>query len=137
MITDPEILSGHKCPYCGGPSVLIDDKQIYGGTGYGMAYICMPCNAYVGCHRNQRNRVNVSKGRLANAELRSWKKAAHAYFDPLWQKHKKYPANIARRKAYSWLSKQLGIAGEYCHIGMFGVEECIKVVNLCKPYYKP
>lgn len=62
-------------------------------------------------------------GRLANAELRQAKRAAHAAFDPLWQSRR-----MSRRSAYAWLAQQLGIAVEDCHIGMFDTESCQRVI---------
>ncbi|WP_278247013.1 zinc-finger-containing protein [Agathobaculum desmolans] len=68
------------CNYCGRKAELVDSKVIY-GTSYGMMYLCRRCNAYVGCHKG----TDRPLGRLADAELRYWKKAAHAVFDPLWR----------------------------------------------------
>ncbi len=122
MITDQNILSGKVCPYCGRPSELVDSAIIY-GTSYGNIYLCTPCNAYVGVHKGDGV---TALGRLANSELREYKKRAHAAFDPIWKN------NIMHRsKAYSWLSKQLNIPGALTHIGMFDVEECKKVIEVC------
>jgi hypothetical protein len=73
-------------------------------------------------------------GRLANEELRYWKKEAHAAFDPIWQgkvnlgwgKYK------ARNSTYEWLAKEMKLPVEHAHIGMFDVNQCKKVVELCK-----
>jgi hypothetical protein len=62
-------------------------------------------------------------GRLANAELRRLKQAAHAAFDPIWK-----AGNMTRTEAYSWLSGVLGISPANCHIGMFDDEACLAVV---------
>jgi hypothetical protein len=35
---------------------------------------------------------------------------------------------MTRRAAYAWLSKRTGVPREACHIGMFDVEQCEKVV---------
>ena len=52
---------------------------------------------------------------MANSELRNWKKAAHAAFDPLW----KYgPYRGRRNEAYRWLSEKMGTPIEFTHIGM-------------------
>lgn len=69
------------CPYCGRVAKYVDSSVIYYGHSYGMAYLCRPCNAYVGVHSG----TDRPKGSLANAELRGWRKATHARFDPLWQ----------------------------------------------------
>lgn len=86
-------------------------------------YLCAPCDAYVGCHPGTINPL----GRLANAELRRAKKAAHAAFDPKWRE-----GGMKRQQAYKWLSEQLGITREECHIGMMDVDLCRRVVEVCK-----
>src|ERR1044072_1392050 len=81
---------GKTCPYCNRPTQYVDSKRVY-TKSYGMIYLCEPCGAWVGVHRG----TNVALGRLANRELRKWKKDAHKYFDPLWQK--KMRQGIVRR----------------------------------------
>jgi hypothetical protein len=65
-------------------------------------------------------------GRLANAELRLAKRAAHTAFDPLGR-----DKGVKRRAAYTWLAKQLGIAGGDCHIGEFDFDMCRRGVEAC------
>ncbi len=115
-------------------SEYTNSSVIY-GKDYGMVYLCKSCKAYVGTHKNNPKK---SLGRLANYELRMLKKEAHKYFDYLWQKglsrgRRKYEV---RNSAYTWLSHSLDIPKKYCHIGMFDIETCKKVIQLCKPYYK-
>lgn len=129
-------MTAPKCPYCERASVLTDSAAVY-GRSYGPIYLCRPCDAYVGCHKG----TNKALGRLANKELRQWKIKAHAAFDPLWQRKfaKKrresgptYRKCFARNSGYKWLSEQLGIDREHCHIGMFDVEQCKRVVEICQ-----
>lgn len=80
MIIDSDILNGKKCPYCDGMPVYVDSSLVY-GRSYGMIYLCHPCNAWVGVHKG----TNKPLGRLANAELREAKKAAHEAFDKIWK----------------------------------------------------
>lgn len=130
-----KILTGRICPYCHKPSEFIDSALIYGGQSYGMMYDCRPCDAYVGVHRG----TNRALGRLANKELREWKKAAHSFFDPLWKakmKKRHMQKNVARNLAYEWLAREMGLPKEETHIGMFDVQQCKKVIELCKKYYK-
>lgn len=124
------INSGHICPYCEEPTVYVDSKEVYGRT-YGMIYLCRPCSAWVGVHKG----ATTALGRLANSELREYKKEAHFYFDKLWRAkiQKGLSKNKARGKAYKWLSEQLGIDLEETHIGWFDVDMCKKVVQICKP----
>lgn len=128
------IKQGKLCPYCNCESELIDSKEIY-GRSYGMAYRCPSCSAYVGCHNGTTNAL----GRLANKELRDCKQKAHAVFDPLWKAKIKKDGcskHEARKAGYAWLAKELNIDIEDCHIGMFNVQQCQKVYELCLPYYK-
>jgi len=112
------------CDYCGTLVEFVDSKVIY-GKSYGMIYLCPDCGAYVGVHKG----TDKPLGRLANAELREWKKAAHKVFDPLWQQG---PFRGKRNAAYRWLAKQLQLPVEKTHIGMFDVEECKKVIKICE-----
>lgn len=96
---------------------------------------CPDCGAYVGCHPGTEEPL----GRLANAELRYWKKLAHDAFDLLWKDgviNKIWPKYIKgitnRTKAYIWLSNKLGIPKERMHIGMLNIEDCKRVVEICK-----
>ena len=112
------------CQYCKKPAKFVDSKIIY-GKSYGMIYLCKDCNAYVGVHKGTSRPLGI----LANAELREWKKKAHASFDPLWK-----TKLMTRREAYEWLAKQMGKSLEKCHIGMFDVSECEQVVDLVTQY---
>lgn len=128
MIQDLEILHGKKCPYCNAYPKLVDSSVVY-GTSYGFIWLCQPCRAYVGTHKYDNK---TPLGRLANAELREWKKKAHAAFDPIWQammRDGQTKKHNARNAAYDWLSVELGIGREFTHIGMFDVEECKKTIE--------
>ena len=109
------------CPYCFELSELIDSKIVY-GKSYGMMYRCEPCEAHVGCHQG----TTKALGRLANGELRRLKSRAHDSFDPIWRK-----SSMTRRSAYHWLADELGITLEECHIGMFDLDTCKKVIEIC------
>lgn len=115
-----------NCPYCGKQAHLVGGSVIYPHRKdlYEKTfYQCKPCNAYVGCHPGTVNPL----GRLANAELRKAKMAAHAAFDPLWK------TGIKKRgSAYAWLQEALGIDKKDCHIGMMDVAMCNRVVEVCK-----
>lgn len=109
---------------------------VYRGQDYGPIVICIPCDAYVGCHRGTFHPL----GRLANKELRALKIRAHQTFDYLWrpihasgesptQQAKKLGA-IARSRAYQWLAAQLGIPAAECHIGMFDPDRCLAAIEV-------
>ena len=114
------------CPYCGKPSALVGGDTVYPhrpDLNEKNFYLCYPCNARVGCHPGTTKPL----GRLANAELRVAKIAAHAAFDPMWR-----DGSRKRKAAYKWLAEQLGVDVNACHIGEFDVETCRRVVEACK-----
>ncbi len=113
------------CPYCSAVAVLVGGEVIYPHRPDLAAkkfWRCAPCMAYVGCHPHTTNAL----GRLANAELRAAKQAAHAAFDPLWKKGQQH-----RSTAYAWLAERLGKQDGTCHIGMMDVADCKRVVEVC------
>lgn len=126
------------CPYCGETAVLTDGRPVYRTARFGHVWTCGDypnCDAYVTCHPNTTQPL----GRLANAELRKWKKRAHAVFDPMWKaeqrrQNRKHQTLSARKRGYTWLASALKIDSADCHIGMFDVTTCQRVVELCKPY---
>lgn len=112
------------CPYCQSKCKVQDSSVIY-GRSYGPVLICTrfpACDSYVGCHRNGR-----PLGTLANAELRRFRNAAHAAFDPIWK-----TGRMRRQEAYAWLAKRLGIDKYECHIAMFDLDMCGKVIEICR-----
>ena len=114
------------CPYCDKPAILVTGHKIYPHrTDLYTKHFwhCEPCDAYVGCHPQTTNPL----GRLANAELRKAKMDAHAAFDPIWQSEE-----MTRTEAYVWLSTTIGISIDDCHMGMFDVDTCSKVIVACK-----
>lgn len=120
------------CPYCNDAAQLVSGNAIYPHRPdlYHLRFWqCASCEAYVGCHRGTERPL----GRLANAELRLAKQQAHAAFDPLWKFHTWGDGyqTMTRNAAYGWLADQLGIARAGCHIGMFDVEQCQRVVEVC------
>ncbi len=120
-----EILTAQICPYCGSSTELKNSSIVY-QRDYGWLWICSrfpECNTYVGCHKG----TTTPLGRLADKQLRLWKGNAHALFDRKWKKGK-----MKRGQAYRWLADKLGIEPEKTHIGMFDVEQCKRVVEICK-----
>ena len=124
-----------KCPYCGGKAHLRDASSIYhNNRRKGKIYICenFPnCDSYVGCHKNTTKPL----GRMANKKLRTMKSKAHYYFDPLWKNKlfsRKKSLSHNRTRAYQWLAEQLGLPESKCHIGLFDVDMCRQVIQVCK-----
>lgn len=127
------------CPYCNAPAYLVTGDVIYPWRRDLAAkkfWKCTACvDSYVGCHPG----TDKPLGRLADAKLRLAKSHAHAVFDPIWERKMEREGiskGEARGKGYAWLAGQLGIESKDCHIGMFDVETCIRVVTICRPFNK-
>ena len=121
-----------NCPYCGSNVSLASSTIVYNGRDFGLIYLCDSypiCDAYVGVHRG----TNQPLGRLANAELRTWKKKAHAAFDPLW---KSKSAKMSRKQAYQLMQKLLNMSEEEAHIGKFDVEQCKILIQKLEEYHQ-
>lgn len=121
-----EILKGRQCPYCSGATKLVPRSTLY-PNHEGLVYLCSPCSAWVGVKKGS----DKSLGFVANSNLRKWRRAAHQWFDPLW----KGKPNGTRDKAYKWLAEQLDIPEEECHIAMFDIPQCKRLIGLCRLYY--
>ena len=114
-----------KCDYCKKEAKKVTGKQVYPtreDLWTKQFYICEACDARVGCHDD-----GEPFGRMANKELRMAKMEAHEWFDAVWKE-----GYMSRSKAYKWLSKELKLAEDKCHIGMFDLKTCKKVVKVCE-----
>lgn len=118
-----------KCPYCGNDAELTTGYKVYPhrlDLADLKVWACFPCDAWVGTHKNSPTHAPL--GRLANAELRRAKMAAHAAFDPWWKS-----GRMTRREAYQKLANLMSMDPKDAHIGMFDVEQCKTVVLLSTP----
>lgn len=118
------------CPYCGDVSEMVKGDVIYPHRPdlYKLTfYRCDPCDAHVGTHKG----TITPLGRLANAALRKAKSDAHKAFDPIWR-----GGYMSRKQAYLWLSQQLGIDVDDCHIAMFDIDACRRVERICLDYVR-
>ena len=116
------------CDYCQKETKLVAGATVYPhipSLHEKLFYLCSPCGAYVGVHRGTEKPL----GRLANVELRKAKQKAHAAFDPLWLD---INGGMTRSEAYSWLAHRMEIPIRLCHIGMFDLEQCKRVVAICE-----
>lgn len=123
-------MSQVMCNYCKATAALVTGATIYPhrpDLHEKFFYLCPPCSAYVGCHPGTTNAL----GRLANEELRIAKTRAHAAFDPIWKSRQ-----MKRGSAYKWLAGELGIHPNDCHIGMFSIETCNQVIEICQKRIK-
>lgn len=118
------------CDYCNKPAQLVGGNKVYPhrqDLHYLKFWVCNPCEARVGCHKNSKNHAPL--GRLANAELRAAKSEAHQSFDPIWkEKHMK------RNAAYIWLADTMKMDVRDCHIGMMNIGQCRLVVAHAEAY---
>jgi hypothetical protein len=113
--------------------MLLPDTEVYARSYGGMVWVCQPCKAWVGCHKNSKNHIPL--GRLATANLRKLKIEAHALFDPLWpaaMKHRRWTQAHARAKAYSWLAQKMEIPRSECHIGMFDEDRVLLAIEVLR-----
>lgn len=106
-----------KCPYCNKEAEYIDSKYYYSnGKSYGMMYLCRPCDAYVGTHKNSGKPL----GTMANKELRELRKKCHLLFDPLWKS-----GMMTRKQAYKYLEDNTGVK----HIAWADEDDCNVILN--------
>lgn len=111
------------CGYCGKSALFVDSSVIY-GISYGMIYYCADCKAWVGVHKG----TDKPLGSLANEELRKQRKIAHAVLDRMWRDNRK----MTRKQTYQWLSHKMGLTTEETHIGLFDMEQCRQVIEICR-----
>lgn len=131
----PEALAkiAPACGECGQPTLMVGGKVIYPNRPdlwEGRWYWRCACGAYCGVHRGTLKPLGSPAGR----ETRRAREAAHAAFDPLWQRRMELSGiskHHARGKGYKWLAAQLGIAVKECHIGMMDAATARRVVEIC------
>lgn len=118
------------CRYCGGVIRLVPAETIYGEAAAKrlelvgeFIYQCQNCNARVGCHKGTTRPL----GNVANEILRLKRMETHQVFDSYW--HRK---GMSRTAAYRWLAKRLHLSTEQAHIGSFEMDQCQKVIDLCR-----
>ncbi len=119
-------MSAPSCPYCGRLARLVKGHIIYRTiveTWSRDYWYCGRCDACVGCHKG----TDKPLGTLANKELRAARLKTHEAFDPVWKAQ-----GLARYEAYLWLSVELGLPLERCHIGQFDLALCERVIALCQ-----
>ena len=118
------------CRYCGSVIRLVTAESIYGAEAAKrlklmgeFIYQCQNCNARVGCHRGTTRPL----GNVANETLRLKRTETHQVFDTYWRRQ-----GMTRTAAYRWLAKRLHLSAEKAHIGSFEMEQCQKVIDLCR-----
>lgn len=114
-----------ECRYCSGDVELVSNSEVYKGREYGdwpYAYLCRPCDAYVGLHPN----TDLPLGTLANKELRESRKVNKWLFIELTK-----DKGWSRTQAYHWLAKRMRIKPSRCHWGVFDIDDCEMAGMLC------
>ena len=123
-----------KCPYCNSDAVLRSAYYVYhtkDSKNWGNMWVCSnfpKCDSFVGCHKG----TDIPLGRLANHKLRELKKEAHRQFDVIWKSQL-----MSRTSAYKWLASMLDIPLAECHIGIFDVKQCQRVISICRRQNNP
>lgn len=125
MKEKPAVSERVVCPYCRQPAKLMHSSAIYRGRSFGLVWACLPCDAYVGVHKNSATFEPL--GSLANKELREWRVRAHTVFDALWRS-----GRTDRKGAYRILCEKMGMTKSRGHIAKFDIEECRKLVEVLK-----
>lgn len=127
-----------ECPYCKSPAKLVTGAVIYPHRPALHAnhfHQCAPCDAWVGCHPGS----TAALGTLANKPLRLARKNAHAVFDPIWRTRVHFEGvsrSTARQQAYEWLAETLKMEPARCHIALMGIEDCLRVIDVCQRLHK-
>lgn len=121
------------CGECGKPAGMVGGLAIYPHRADLAAkwFWRCACGAYCGVHSGTLKPL----GSPANAETRKARSAAHAAFDPLWERRQRLSGlskGHARGKGYKWLAAQLGIDAKDCHIGMMDAATARRVVEICR-----
>jgi hypothetical protein len=113
------------CDACGSPRVEFGGNDRIYGRHYGVwpyCYLCLNCNATVGCHPKTRHPL----GRMAGCHTRKLRVAAHNAFDPIWQSRQR-----SRKSAYRLLAEKLGISKDECHMSLLSDEQLARVPAIC------
>jgi len=107
-----------RCPYCNSIGELRDSSYVYGGDDTNV--LIYVCKNFPGCD-------SYGSKTLANKELRELRRYCHELFDSYWKSN-----GLPRSLGYKILSSKLGIKKRNCHIALFDVGLCNKLINIFK-----
>lgn len=113
------------CRYCGGRIIKSTTRVLY-PKGSAPIYLCVNCNAYVGCYPD-----GTPMGKVANTVLRLKRQETHRIFDRFWREQ-----GWSRSAAYRWLAQSLHLKEQEAHIGMMEMDECEQLIQLCRKHNK-
>lgn len=114
----------NQCDNCKSKNVILTTNSVLyrNSTGrWPYIYYCLDCKASVSCHKNS----SVPMGKMADCKTKRLRKKAHRAFDKIWQSKL-----MTRKKAYEWLSKQLCIEQEKCHISLLSKEQLNETIKI-------
>ncbi len=108
------------CPDCGDTMTLASERGLVG-------YRCrtLECKGVHGCHPD-----GSPFGTPADRATRKARGLAHDAFDRIWKS-----GRMSRTDAYAWMSEKLSVDKGQCHIGMFDVIMCKRLVKTVKDCY--
>ena len=119
-------LEGPLCPLCNSRMALRTTTKFHYPNGSPRKFWgCSEwpaCKGIHGAHPDGR-----PLGIPGDAETKKARQRAHAAFDELWKAR-----CWSRSQGYAWLRERLGITRSECHIAMFDVTTCERVVAVCK-----
>jgi len=121
-------MSEIKCPECGASMILRSTKKFTNKDGsprkfYGCSTF-PKCRGTHGAHQDGK-----PLGIPGDLKTKQARMAAHDSFNRLWQN-----GHMERGYAYEWLSIQMKLSSDHCHISQFNEEQCQHVINLCDAY---
>ena len=119
-------MSGVVCAECGAPMVLRQTakfkykngqpRKFYGCSRY------PECKGVHGAHPDGK-----PLGVPANAETKAHRSEAHRMMERVQMLNR-----WSKDQMYEFLAGRMGIDTHDCHIGMFGAEQCQRVVDICR-----
>jgi len=115
-----------SCPLCKAPMRLRTTQKFRYPNGdprkFWSCSTWPKCNGIHGAHPDGR-----PLGVPGDAETKKARQRAHAAFDALWKDHV-----WSKGQGYAWLRGKLGLTRATCHIAMFDIETCERVVEVCR-----
>ena len=128
-----QIRLGKVCPYCRSDTKYASSSaEVYNGKDFGPIFICRPCRAWVGSHKDRQEPM----GMVCKSDDKLSRVITHAYFDTLWQPASKYQIFKSRAAAYEAFAREMKLSPKLAHIGCLTIPECIKLQTVCKRLLK-
>lgn len=130
LVTERDV----KCPECGAPMILRKTERFKWANG--LARLFYGCSRYpqcVACHGAHPDGTPL--GIPGDGPTKAARIEAHEWLGKV-QESRGWRPGKRDSGTYFWLGRKLGIAEEQirdkCHISMFDVPTCARVVQICK-----